>query len=599
MRIKILLSILLGLIFYAFQGVYFKKLDIFNRDLFQYFNSPLNSKIDDRIALVDIDVNEEGFSNPLHYSEIEKLVKVISDSKPKHIIFHIEPNEYNTNEQELKKLYILLEKNKVYLNANEKTRSASVSFSDVPLFSNYPYSFNNVFCYDSDSDYISPRRMLIEFFGNGRNDKLLSSTLSKMSLPAKETNYFKFGFDRMNTLQLFNKSHLARNFTQTKANELIRVGQKINFENKIVIIGRVDEFSYFAGENPLTLFSQPIVGSTMKKAFSPSHHILANQINTFLTGDYLKHLNGKIIYWLVYLFLLLIIFFKADAKLKLLLFTLLLPILITFQSLVYITSSMYFDLNNLYALIFFVQYIGIPIISFVIFKELKSKQLEEINNARIDALISLSEKVAHDIRSPLSAMNLLIGRTTFNSEEQKKIFSESINRIETLTENLLTKYKSITNEMPIHNLEYVTPEQLTASLLAEKKIITPLINYSTNFPDNLNFSTNRLELLRILSNLIDNSIHAVKNTKNPLIIISFLKLSDGIEITVEDNGSGIPESVIKILGNERFTTKSSGSGNGIGLLHAKRSLEQFGGTLNINSTESKFTRVSIKLPQQY
>jgi signal transduction histidine kinase len=133
-------------------------------------------------------------------------------------------------------------------------------------------------------------------------------------------------------------------------------------------------------------------------------------------------------------------------------------------------------------------------------------------------------------------------------------------------------------------------------IIFEKKITSPSISYALNNNKDINLTTNKLELSRILSNLLDNSIHALEEQSDPKITISLEAVSNLVKIEVIDNGKGIPESVIKVIGTERFSSKPLSIGNGIGLLHAKRSIEEMSGSFEIDSKDGEYTKVTITLP---
>jgi signal transduction histidine kinase len=344
------------------------------------------------------------------------------------------------------------------------------------------------------------------------------------------------------------------------------------------------------------LFDVPLAGSTMKNSLIPAHHILANHINTWITGDYVKLIKSNYIHYFVIILILTFAFIRIDSRLKLFLFLLFQFIIIMIQTLVYAGTSIYIDFTTTYIMLIFLQYILVPLIAFVIFKEQKVKQLEIINNARIDALLLISEKVAHDIHSPLSAMNLLLKKVTFQNDEQKNIFTNSVQKIELITQNLLTKYKADTKGEKLIDAEQFSINNMINEVLFEKRTVGPLVDYILNTDRDIIIQSNKLELSRILSNILDNSIHALTEQTNPKITISVSTTSDSVKIEVIDNGIGIPDSLIKIIGTKRFSSKSSGKGSGIGLLHAKRSIEEMRGIFEVNSKPGEYTKVSIKLP---
>jgi signal transduction histidine kinase len=248
-------------------------------------------------------------------------------------------------------------------------------------------------------------------------------------------------------------------------------------------------------------------------------------------------------------------------------------------------------------MLIFSQYVGVPIIAFTIFKELKSKQLSDVNNARIDSLLSVSEKVAHDIRSPLGAINLILSRVTFSDPEHKEIVKNALKRIDDSAESILVKYKN-KNDSSIDTFDKINIYQMLDKITSEKKILDTKIEYQLllNETENVLVLGYSIELERVLSNILDNSIYALKKRENNATIKIVTKVSEKqIEIDICDNGIGISSSILKLLGNEEISTKRQEKGNGIGLLHAKRTIERMKGSFEIESVEGEFARVKIKL----
>ncbi|MGZ3746679.1 MAG: ATP-binding protein, partial [Pseudobdellovibrionaceae bacterium] len=113
---------------------------------------------------------------------------------------------------------------------------------------------------------------------------------------------------------------------------------------------------------------------------------------------------------------------------------------------------------------------------------------------------------------------------------------------------------------------------------------------------------NSNELKRALSNLINNAIEALNNHQGKVIVGVRKINNDGtllIEISVKDNGKGIPKNLISKLGQSEISfgkTSSKESGSGLGLYHAKRMAEYFGGRLKIESTEGSGSTICLILP---
>ncbi|MFI5156719.1 MAG: sensor histidine kinase, partial [Chitinophagales bacterium] len=109
---------------------------------------------------------------------------------------------------------------------------------------------------------------------------------------------------------------------------------------------------------------------------------------------------------------------------------------------------------------------------------------------------------------------------------------------------------------------------------------------------------------RVLLNIYNNAFYAVaeKKKQNPqgyeaTLIVRTRKLRNKIEITVRDNGNGIPEKVMDKIFQPFFTTKPSGQGTGLGLsLSYDIVTKGHGGTMTVNTKEGEYTELTILLP---
>ena len=100
---------------------------------------------------------------------------------------------------------------------------------------------------------------------------------------------------------------------------------------------------------------------------------------------------------------------------------------------------------------------------------------------------------------------------------------------------------------------------------------------------------------RCLLNLLTNAIDAL-DEEGGEVKISTAKHGEGeVLITVEDNGSGIPEEICQRIFDVFFSTKGS-QGTGLGLAVTKKIIEEHGGSIEVQSKEEQGTKFSIKLP---
>lgn len=223
-----------------------------------------------------------------------------------------------------------------------------------------------------------------------------------------------------------------------------------------------------------------------------------------------------------------------------------------------------------------------------------NRVLEENAKATRDAAwVELASQVAHDIRSPLSALNLALGPANTKTPEGR-IVASAIQRINEIAQSLLRRSKERSDRQRVSHIP-----SLLGRILDEKKLQfsnRPDIHFIYESPeeDQLLAAIDSTELGRIISNLIDNSADAIRSEGR--ISLSVAQEEKIVEIAIEDNGVGIPSEVLPLLGQMGFSYGKS-KGNGLGLYHAKRSIEENGGKLVIESEPGKGSRVRISLPQ--
>jgi signal transduction histidine kinase len=94
----------------------------------------------------------------------------------------------------------------------------------------------------------------------------------------------------------------------------------------------------------------------------------------------------------------------------------------------------------------------------------------------------------------------------------------------------------------------------------------------------------------VLLNLYNNAFYAVNEKKNcqaenyePIVLVSTKKLDGKIEVTVRDNGNGIPQKVVDKIFQPFFTTKPTGEGTGLGLSLSYDIIKAHGGEISAGS----------------
>jgi PAS domain S-box-containing protein len=211
------------------------------------------------------------------------------------------------------------------------------------------------------------------------------------------------------------------------------------------------------------------------------------------------------------------------------------------------------------------------------------------------AMGQLVAEIAHEIKNPL----MMIGgfaRQLLHTEEKKDrlkkltIISEQSERLEKLLSELREYYVPRNNATETVDIREVLKKvySLVKDQCEKKKIHTELFMDGNQLM--VNGDPNKLE--QVFLNVIKNSIEAMSTGGNLSVRAGVLK--DKVEITIEDDGCGIPaEHMDKIL-DCFFTTKSYGTG--LGLCLSKKYVDDHEGSFfRILSTEGKGTSVHVGL----
>jgi signal transduction histidine kinase len=114
------------------------------------------------------------------------------------------------------------------------------------------------------------------------------------------------------------------------------------------------------------------------------------------------------------------------------------------------------------------------------------------------------------------------------------------------------------------------------------------------------------DLTRVLLNLISNGFYAATKRRadanggdyEPTLVAETRSLGDRVEITIRDNGTGIPPEVKEKIFNPFFTTKPAGEGTGLGLsISHDIIVKQHAGSIEVDTQPGEFTEVRIVLPR--
>ena len=213
--------------------------------------------------------------------------------------------------------------------------------------------------------------------------------------------------------------------------------------------------------------------------------------------------------------------------------------------------------------------------------QLKTQQDKLLTNERHEAWESVARKLAHEIKNPLTPIQLTIDRLKHKYSksmipEDQTIFNDYLHTIIKQIkqiENLVNQFSDFARmPKPIlkkNNLIKILKDSV--NLLSELDLT---ININLSYKEKeIFFYCDNEQINRVFINLIKNSIESIseKSFKNKVfnkkIDIEIINKNDYIEFIISDNGTGFSENNLKNLLKPYFTTKIKGTGLGLSIVN--------------------------------
>ena len=240
---------------------------------------------------------------------------------------------------------------------------------------------------------------------------------------------------------------------------------------------------------------------------------------------------------------------------------------------------------------------------------LKSQQEKLLLTERHEAWENVARKLAHEIKNPLTPIQLTIDRLKNKYEKQinvseKENFNnylltivKQINQIENLVNEFSDFARMPKPVFSEHNIIEIIENNV--SLLKEMdNSIT--INFKYDKNKNLLINCDSDQINRTFFNLIKNSIESIqeKSLKNDdfikFIDIEIMQKNDYIAISITDNGTGFSTDIIKKITKPYFTTKLKGSGLGLSIVN--KIIYDHNGSIKFNPNKNG-AKIEVLLPK--
>ena len=261
--------------------------------------------------------------------------------------------------------------------------------------------------------------------------------------------------------------------------------------------------------------------------------------------------------------------------------------------------------------------------------ELKATQNQLIQSEKMASLGELTAGIAHEIQNPLNFVNnfseintelidemkeeiekgnlALVKSIAMDIKENENKINHHGKRADAIVKGMLQHSRKNSGQKEPTDVNALADEYLRLSyhgLRAKDKSFNATMN--TSFDNTIN----KIDLVpqdigRLLLNLFNNSFYAVSEKNQdindqtkyqPTIWLTTRKQENEIEISIKDNGNGIPKEVQDKIFQPFFTTKPTGEGTGLGLSLSYDIIKAHGGELKLETKEHEFTEFIICLP---
>ena len=213
--------------------------------------------------------------------------------------------------------------------------------------------------------------------------------------------------------------------------------------------------------------------------------------------------------------------------------------------------------------------------------QLKYQQEKLLLNERHEAWEHVARKLAHEIKNPLTPIQLTIDRlknkySNYIDSKDKENFNENLRiilkQIKQI-ENLVNEFSDFARmSKPI--MKVIDVIKIIKDNIALLSQMDSTINIKLNLNnEKINFLCDNEQISRVFFNLIKNSIESIqeKSSKNPnftkKIDIEIINKYDYIEFILTDTGTGFSENNLKNILKPYFTTKLNGSGLGLSIVN--------------------------------
>jgi len=227
---------------------------------------------------------------------------------------------------------------------------------------------------------------------------------------------------------------------------------------------------------------------------------------------------------------------------------------------------------------------------------------EVIQAQRHAAWSEVARRLAHEIKNPLTPIQLSAERLQLKLAD--KLPPQDADMLSRSTHRIIEQVAALKSMVDAFSQYARSPEPKLAPLDLNQLAREILGLYETlgrtvrlNLAADLPSVQGDARLLRqVFHNLIQNAQDALAESSDPRMVVTTTDTGRAVRLSIEDNGGGFPEQLLKRAFEPYVTTKQKGTGLGLSIV--KKIIEDHGGSVTLENIKPHGARVAIELPRK-
>lgn len=215
-----------------------------------------------------------------------------------------------------------------------------------------------------------------------------------------------------------------------------------------------------------------------------------------------------------------------------------------------------------------------------------------LDSEKLSVASQLAAGIAHEVRNPLTSIKgfLRLMQAELQHSVYFKIIEDEIERIEIILSELLVLAKPHNVNIKQENLRLLI-DDVKALFSSQASINNVQIEFIYDF-ENVILKCDKNQIKQVFINFLKNAVEAMPN--GGMVTVECKQYTDKkVKILIKDTGTGMPQKILKKIGQPFLTTKESGTG--LGVMLSKQIIKNHNGSVNLWS-DSNGTNVEIILP---